>query len=836
MLNDVVIKAKLTPVRYMQDTVEFNAAAFEVREGDNVSDLLKKLPGMEVDNQYNVKTSGKEMIKLRVNGVDFFTNNIKDFIGKLPAGIVSKIQVIDHFGDDANFTGIKTGQPVKMMNIVTKPGMDKGKFGGFNVSAGTNNMLGSNASANLWNGNKQSSANLNMNTSNNGAGKSHSTGLGFSNRDKFGKHGYRSINYHFNDNGNAYSSEQFSETLNPEGNFINNSKNDGESRNNSHFLNYSMDFNNKKCFIMASIVGSFNGSNNEGTGLSNQYGVIRQDLQNNNKSNSTSPHLMTDFSFSKRLKNKKNSFSINSSIQLSGSNNEQTIGTNTIYYDKGTGELLKDSLLNRDLNSSTRNENFNLGFNYSIGLKRPKDTLALRSLNISYQGSSSQSSNTISTIVLDNISKAPTFVDSLSSSFRSITVQHSLGLNYNYNSRKLRYNISLNAKPNMLRNRDIRNKETIANNTFNYSPGLNFSKTFSEGKSFSANYQGANNNPSIEQLQPVRRAQSLQNIMIGNPDLKPSFTHSLGSNYNYNHKKSRVSVQVGANASTTQREIVSAVSLLPDTLNSLKQVTRYENVNGNYQANGNYYVYIPFKQQKLSLRYSGTIGFSNRTVLFNSQKISGNGTNLNQQVEGTLSLKKFSLNTSISYYQTNNNDVSSMYSYYGIQSLGIGQIPTPNFFKTTGIRTRLNGELFLKNLKANGNLSYSSSRNDASSTQTRQNDLSDLNMNFSGRLTVKKSYFMNFSVSKGFRYGYAFNNANPMIINGGIEKSFFKDRTMSIKLEGSDLLGQGNNLSRMITGNTITDSRYKQQTRVFSVNLQYNLSKFGGKNFRVDQD
>jgi hypothetical protein len=184
MLNEVVITGKPNPIRFMQDTVEYNAAAYRVNEGDNVADLIKQFPGMEVDEQYGVKTMGKEMIKMRVNGQDFFTSDIKEFIGKLPAGIVSKIQVIDDFGDEANFTGIKIGEPRKMLNIVTKPGMNKGGFGGVTGNAGTNEMIGSGAQFNLWDGLKQSSANLNANTSNNGAGTNRSIAMSLSHNDK----------------------------------------------------------------------------------------------------------------------------------------------------------------------------------------------------------------------------------------------------------------------------------------------------------------------------------------------------------------------------------------------------------------------------------------------------------------------------------------------------------------------------------------------------------------------------------------------------------------------------------------------------------------------------
>ena len=94
MLKEVVIKTKPNPIRIMQDTVEYNAAAYQVLEGDNVADLIKQFPGLEIDDEYNVKTMGKEMVKLRINGQDFFTSNVKDFIGRLPAALFLKYKLL----------------------------------------------------------------------------------------------------------------------------------------------------------------------------------------------------------------------------------------------------------------------------------------------------------------------------------------------------------------------------------------------------------------------------------------------------------------------------------------------------------------------------------------------------------------------------------------------------------------------------------------------------------------------------------------------------------------------------------------------------------------------
>ena len=85
-------------------------------------------------------------------------------------------------------------------------------------------------------------------------------------------------------------------------------------------------------------------------------------------------------------------------------------------------------------------------------------------------------------------------------------------------------------------------------------------------------------------------------------------------------------------------------------------------------------------------------------------------------------------------------------------------------------------------------------------------------------------------------YGYSLVNENPLILTASINKAFLKDKSLRIGITGNDLLGQGNNISRYISGNTIIDSRNQQQTRIYSINVNYNLSKFGGRTFRVDAD
>ena len=833
MLDEVVITGKPNPIRFMKDTVEYNAAAFRVTEGDNVADLIKQFPGMEVDAAYKVKTMGKEMVKLRVNGKDFFTSDIKDFIGKLPAGIVSKIQVIDDFGDQANFTGIKIGEPTKMLNIVTKPGMNNGGFGNVTGSAGTNDMIGSGGQLNFWDGDKQRSVNLNGTRSNNGAGKTSNFSAGFSNNDKINEHSRGGFRYNFDGNESAMSRESIIESITSKGSLINNSSMQGDNGSGGHNLTGSLNYNNKKIYMDASMALGYTRSNNTNKSLNKQSGLFLQDLDNKNTANSQVPRLNGYLNFSKKLKNPKNSLSGQANYSLSGNTSNQSIITNTLYYDEITGRLEKDSLLSREVDSKSTNNNMSFSLNYSHGFKKRSDSLADQSINFNYNGSGARSTTFVSTDVFDNQTGKVSYVDSLSTSFQSTTFNQAIGVNYNFDSRKRRFNIGVNAVPTMLNNRDIKLGQTIKYNRLNYSPTLNFSQTLSASKTVSMNYTGSNSSPSIYMLQPIMNTQSLQNIVVGNPKLKPSFNHNLNANFNYAHLKSGNSLQLGVNASAIQRNIVENITYIPDTLNSFKQITRYENVNGSYQINGDYTISIPFSTQKNSIRYSGGSGFSNNAVIFNNEKLFNKGFNFSQTVGVNLLIKKLQVNADLNYSLSTNSNATSMFGLY--QVLGINQINAPIALTTQNFGANLNGNLNLKNFNMNGSMSYSSDHNDSSEDEAIR-DVSNINMNLSGRVTLRKSYNINYNLNKRFNYGYALENTNPLVINIGLERTFLKNKSLAFGLNGNDLLGQGNNLARMVTGNTVIDTRTKQQTRVFSINLRYNLSKFGGRNFRVDQD
>ncbi|MFY0591935.1 outer membrane beta-barrel protein [Roseivirga sp.] len=137
-LDEVIVEAELIPIKFKTDTIEYNANAFKTREGAAVEELLEQLPGVEVDREGNVKAQGEDVVKVLVDGKEFFGNDPKVATKNLPAKAIDKIQVLDRKTDQAVFTGIEDGERERTINLLLKADHKNGYFGEIKAGAGTN--------------------------------------------------------------------------------------------------------------------------------------------------------------------------------------------------------------------------------------------------------------------------------------------------------------------------------------------------------------------------------------------------------------------------------------------------------------------------------------------------------------------------------------------------------------------------------------------------------------------------------------------------------------------------------------------------------------------------
>jgi len=152
-LQEIVISTP--PIVIKEDTVEFKADSFKVKPNAMVEDLLKKLPGVAVDKDGNITAQGKTVTRVKVNGKDFFQGDAKTATRELSADMIDKVQIVDDYGDQANMSGIKDGEPEKVINLQLKKDKNKGVFGRVTAGAGTDQRYQVNGNVNYFNNNKQ---------------------------------------------------------------------------------------------------------------------------------------------------------------------------------------------------------------------------------------------------------------------------------------------------------------------------------------------------------------------------------------------------------------------------------------------------------------------------------------------------------------------------------------------------------------------------------------------------------------------------------------------------------------------------------------------------------
>ncbi len=149
-LDDIIVVAERPPVVFKKDTIEFNATAFRTLPNALVEDLLKKLPGVQVDKEGNIVVNGKPVNRITVDGKSFFGDDPKMATRNLPANVIDKVQVTDDKEEMMRRGDDNPNNVGKVINITLKKGVKKGWFGKIYAGAGTNDRYEAGGIANIY--------------------------------------------------------------------------------------------------------------------------------------------------------------------------------------------------------------------------------------------------------------------------------------------------------------------------------------------------------------------------------------------------------------------------------------------------------------------------------------------------------------------------------------------------------------------------------------------------------------------------------------------------------------------------------------------------------------
>ena len=795
-LGEAVVIGKAPEVTVRNDTVEYNADSYKVTEGSVLEDLLKKMPGVEVDSEGKITVNGKEVKKVMVDGKEFFSDDPKVASKNLPAKMIDKLQVLDKKSDMAQMTGFDDGEEETVINLTVKPGMKQGWFGNAYGGYGSKDRYEGNAMVNRFVNNDQITFMGGANNTNNmgfsdlastmfsgmgggggrrggfGAGSgitsSGNAGLNFSKEfkpDKLTLGGNTRYSHSDND---ARSKSDRQNILPGDSSSYDNS----EAMSRTKSDNFGVDFRLEwKPDTMTQLIfrpsfsfsHSMNDNFSDATTLDNERDTVNTN-KSSNYSESNGYNLNASIDFSRKLNNKGRVFSATLSGGNSDSYSDGMNRSNIVYFNQT--DALKNSIIDQ------RSRYDNKGFNYRAYVSWVEPIGHNNFIQATYS-ISQRKQEALKNVYNQDADGIYNVLDSAyNQSYRNNFISQRASLSFKSQRAKFNYTIGLNLDPSYSSSENFVGDTTLSKITrkvVNLSPMAQFNYMFDKRTNLRIMYNGRTSQPSMTQLQPVADISDPTNITIGNPDLNPRYTNNVFIRFQQFTPEKQRAFMIMANGSYIINDIVSYTSYNQET--GVKTTT-YKNVNGNYSGNVRMMLNTPLKNKKFSINSMTMASFANSNGYINEEK---------------------NTNRNLILSERGGIDFRSSYLDLGV----------------------------------NGNIRY----NATSNSLQKENNQNTFNYGAGGYTTIylplnfKIESDVNWSTNSGYGDGF---KQNEVLWNASASKSFLKNNQGTLRFKIYDILQQRSNISRSITASYIQDSEYNTLGSYFMVHFIYRFSIFKG--------
>lgn len=722
MLQEAVVVAEAPQVTVVEDTLMYNSSAYRTPEGAMLEELVKKLPGAEIDDDGNVKINGKDLKKIMVDGKEFFGGDVKTGLKNLPVDMVDKLKTYDKKSDLARVTGIDDGEEETVLDLTVKKGMNQGWFGNADLGAGTKDRYTGRMMLNRFVDKTQfsiiGSAN-NVNDqgfsgggggprwrSNNGLNATKMLGANFATQTNKLELG-GSVRYNFQDAdiSSINSSERFLQNGNSYSNSNNKNRNKGTNVNADFRMEWKPDTLTNIIFRPNFSYGRTNNASLSESGTFNEdpFNLVANPndyLNFDNLSDDPLKDIRVNATNSASL-SKGNSLSGNATLQVNrklnnrgrnltfrgvfgyGNNdNDQYTQSETRYYQL-LNHLGGDSILYRNqyITTPTRNYNYTAQVTYSEPIA--KATFLQFSYQFQYKYSKSDKTTfdlldypdwAIGGVLPSGYESHA--VDSLSKNAEYRYYNHDASVGLRFIRPKYQLNVGMSFQP---QNSTLSYKKgdymiDTTRTVFNFAPNMDLRFRFSKVSQLRFTYRGRSNQPTMENLLPITDNSNPLNIRMGNPGLKPSFAHTMRLFYNtYNAEKQR-GIMTHFSFTATQNSISNSTRYNEETGGL---ITRPENINGNWNAFGMFGFNTALKNKKYTINTFTNVNYQNNVAFLYNQDTKNNdrntstGLTLGERVTGSYRNDwfEFSLNGSINYtaernkLRPENNQEPYTYSY-----------------------------------------------------------------------------------------------------------------------------------------------------------------------------
>ncbi|HKP31283.1 MAG TPA: outer membrane beta-barrel protein [Chitinophagaceae bacterium] len=812
MLDEVTVSQEKAPVTLRNDTVEYNAGSFKTKPNSVVEDLLKKLPGIQVDKDGKIKAQGEEVKKVLVDGKQFFGNDPKVATKNLPADIVDKVQVFDKKSDQSQFTGFDDGNSEKTINLSLKQDKKNGMFGRATAAAGNKGRYQGNFNVNQFDGERQISAigmanNTNkqgfsfmdilnftgglngpgggrgggqielatgglpisgMNGGNNTIQTTWAGGLNFN--ETYNKKVEINGSYFYNRIEDRIEQKTNRQYILPGNNFNREQNSLTNRKNENHRFNFSSDYkidsmNSLKFSTTANIQQSSSRSSSNYVSSNNNGELLNQGFTNT-ASKSDGYGWNNNLLYRHKFAKKGRTFSANLSFNLNNGESEGTQRSITDFY-KTDGSLLFADSLDQLNNQDNKTTSYGGVFSYTEPLSRK----ALLEFNYNYNKSESRSGR--ETFDFDsNTGKHSEKNELFSNRFENIYQFNRGGMTFRYQDKTMNFTIG-GALQQASLNTDFHfmAKDSSLSKSFtNFLPNAGLQYNINRYKGLRFLYNTFSRQPAASQLNPIMDISDPLNIRVGNPDLSQEYNHRVQLNYNAFDPFRRTNLFIMASYTGTNNRIVNNDLVSAQGI----RTTSYTNVDGAYSANAYMNWGFPVKPIKSSLNLNTNIDKSRNINFVNGAKNIINTWNIGEE-----------LNLNFIHKEALDLSLGTRVSYNGVKYSLTGQQNT-NYW---------NQEVSL-----------------------------DANIYFPHGFSLASEY--TFTRNTGYSNGF---NTNVSLWNAGIAKQMFKNKKGEIRVQMFDILNQNVGISRNANQNYIEDVQTKILNRFFLVGFTYNISRFAGK-------
>ncbi|RFC53417.1 TonB-dependent receptor [Brumimicrobium aurantiacum] len=795
-LDEVVVYANKEPIYFRGDTLVYVADSFATKENAMVEDLLKNLPGLEVDDDGNVSSQGQKVTKVLVDGDEFFGSDPTIATRNLTADGVEKVEVYE--AEDE--TSSNSEEKIQVLDVKLKEDAKKGYFGKVAGSGGFNSeyfkdlpngsgfyegevlanyfnkdlkvsvfALGSNTPntgfsyrdasrfglTNEMNGGWRST----MGGSNlNGLPENYKGGFYFSNKltDKL-KLG---VNYTYNDSRLTTEQVTNSEYFFTDTTYSKQDSSFNEQMQQSHTVNFNLEYDLNKSTKL-SMKSNLTVRNEESLNT-NESNFLNTDGQRfsatNVRNESKADGLEGNVELELNKKFKKRFRELDVLYQFGYTEMERNNGLNSeLYY----GQFATpDSIFDQQRNI----ENNTTGHRVTIDYVEP----ITRSFRLKFQYKLDYFYGQQATSTFD---RTPTGYDAYASlysnDFSNTRMENRGALGLLFKGRKQSIEIGSRVRNVMIDNLNNESGEVINQNVDNILPYLEYSYNFSNAHKLRFVYSTYSSQPSLDQLQPVRDNSNPNSLVIGNPNLQPNYTHNMNLNYNKWNALKQSYLYAGAYFNYTDNAFSNSVYYSPTGQSVSTAINVDGNMYGGFYAGGG----IPIFKKLLSLR----------------PQASGN------------------------YYKSNseiNNVMNTIENYSVDGELGIEM-------RTDTIEVSISAGLSYNDPRS----SLSSGLNEAYTVQRYK---ASVFYELPWRFFIESDavYEINSQRAEGF-------NATPFIWNAKLNKRFLKTGNLVVHASIYDIFNQNIGISRNVGTNIITDVRSRIIARYFMIGatLRFNNNK-----------